>query len=122
MKAAFKRARPALYINGDEKTIDFFSEQTRDYSFPSAHTAFYFSFFLPFALPFKRYLPLILFIPAVIAIGMVVQNDHYLSDVLCSILIVFNICLLTYWVLNFIDNTSVNFKTKRMERRKGVVN
>jgi len=118
MKMEFKRARPNMYFQEDGKTVDFYNEQTRDYSFPSGHTSFYLSLFLPAALVFRRYSPYILFIPAVIALGRIIQNEHYLSDVLCSILIVFNVCILLLWLFYWLDNTLINFKNKRIEKRK----
>ena len=39
MKFEFKRARPDLYIKSDFKAADFYSDETKDYSFPSSHTS-----------------------------------------------------------------------------------
>jgi membrane-associated phospholipid phosphatase len=117
LKMEFKRARPNLYLNGGEQTADFYNEQAIDYSYPSLHAAFYLSLFLPFTLVFKRYAPLILFIPGVITVGRVVQNDHYLSDILTSLLIVFNVFLFIYWLFCWVDNYRINFKIKRVEKR-----
>ncbi|PIQ20376.1 MAG: hypothetical protein COW65_15355 [Cytophagales bacterium CG18_big_fil_WC_8_21_14_2_50_42_9] len=113
MKTELKRARPEVYLTSGKQTTDFFNENTKDFSFPSSHAAFYLSLFLPFALAFKRYSPLILFIPVVVIIGRVVQNVHYLSDVLCSILIVIDVCLLSFWFFNLIESIWIGFKIKR---------
>jgi membrane-associated phospholipid phosphatase len=113
LKTELKRARPEVYLSSGEQSADFFNEQTKDYSFPSSHAAFYLSFFLPFALTFRRYAHLILIIPVIIAAGRVFQNVHYLSDVLCSILIVFNFCLLSFWLLHQVEYIWVRIKPKR---------
>jgi membrane-associated phospholipid phosphatase len=104
MKFEFERARPDVYLISEGKTADFYSKETRDYSFPSAHTSFYLSLFLPGALVFKRFAPVLLFIPGVVIIGRVVQNEHYLSDVLCSIIIVFNLCAFILGLFYLLDN------------------
>jgi membrane-associated phospholipid phosphatase len=85
MKFEFKRARPDVYLKSDGKAPDFYNDGSMDYSFPSAHTSFYLSLFLPGALVFRRFAPALLVIPGVIIIGRIVQNEHYLSDVLCSV-------------------------------------
>lgn len=113
MKTEFKRARPEVYLIGDGNTSDFFNEKTKDYSFPSSHVAFYLSLSLPLALIFRQYIVLILIIPAIITIGRVFQNVHYLSDVLCSILIVLNFCILSFWILHQMENIWIRIKTKR---------
>lgn len=99
MKTELRRARPELYLKEGSGGADFYNQQTRDYSFPSSHTSFYLSLFLPVALAFRKLAPLLLLIPAVVIVGRVVQNEHYLSDVLCSILIVFNLCFLMLQLL-----------------------
>lgn len=104
MKFEFKRARPEVYLNSKSTTNDFYNKAIKDYSFPSSHTSFYLSLFLPAALVYRRYAPVLLFIPAVIIVGRVVQNEHYLSDVLCSILIVFDLCVLILGVFYLMSN------------------
>ncbi|WP_375378222.1 phosphatase PAP2 family protein [Hymenobacter cellulosilyticus] len=57
-------------------------------SFPSTHTAVYWSLFLPLALAFPRHrLPLLVF-PVLIGLGRLALDMHYLSDVLFSIWLV----------------------------------
>lgn len=102
-----------MYLRS-EKTVDFYNEQIKDYSFPSSHTSFYLSLFLPFALAYRKYLPLLLFIPFIIIAGRVIQNEHYLSDVLCSMLIVLDLCFFSYGALNWIDNSISKNRYKKI--------
>lgn len=104
MKFEFARARPDVYLKSEGKAADFYSNETKDYSFPSAHTSYYLSLFLPGALVFRRLAPALLVIPGVVIIGRVVQNEHYISDVLCSILIVLNLCALILGLFYLLDN------------------
>ena len=113
MKTVFKRARPEMYLEGNNQNIDFNNKQTKDYSFPSGHTSFYLSLFLPAALAFRRYALLFLLIPSIVIIGRIIQNEHYLSDVLCSVLIVYDVCFLTYWLFCWLDNALTNTKKKK---------
>lgn len=118
IKTELKRARPSLYLIGGEQTTDFFNKQSKDYSYPSSHAAFYLSLFLPLAFFYKRFALLILFIPGVISVGRVVQNHHYLSDVLTSLLIVFNVQLFIFSLLFWLYQGWINFKIKIINRNE----
>lgn len=117
MKTEFRRARPEVYLKEGTQSAGFFNNETRDYSFPSSHTSFYLSLFLPAALAFRRCAPLLLLIPVVVTLGRVVQNEHYLSDVLCSILIVFNLCFLIFHLLCRLEHIRSN--TSRSSKAQG---
>jgi len=112
MKMESKRARPEVYLQGNEETKDFQSEQKPNDSFPSGHAALYLSLFLPAGLAFRKYAPYFLIIPGIIILGRVVLNHHYLSDVLFSIVFVFDFCLFVYWLLNCLDRALTNIINK----------
>ncbi|HEX8504690.1 MAG TPA: phosphatase PAP2 family protein, partial [Hymenobacter sp.] len=57
-------------------------------SFPSTHTAIYFSLFLPVAVAFPRYRVPLLVLPGFVALGRLVLGVHYLSDVWFSVWLV----------------------------------
>ncbi|MBO2012194.1 phosphatase PAP2 family protein [Hymenobacter negativus] len=54
-------------------------------SFPSGHTTIYFGTFLLFAACFPKYRGLLLGVPVLIGIERVINNWHYLSDVLAGV-------------------------------------
>ena len=57
-------------------------------SFPSSHTATYFSLCWPLALAFPRWRVPLLVLPGLIALGRLVLGMHYLSDVWFSLWLV----------------------------------
>jgi len=122
MKMEFRRARPEIYLQGNESTLDFHSDQMPNDSFPSGHAALYLSLFLPGAMAYRNYAPYFLVIPGMIIFGRVVQNYHYLSDVLFSVVFAFNLCLLVYWLLNCLDRTLTKIINKLNRKRKAADN
>jgi membrane-associated phospholipid phosphatase len=120
MKSEFKRARPEVYLNTKEHAKDFYNSQTKDYSFPSSHTSFYLSLFLPIALVFRKYAVLLMVLPGIIIMGRVVLNEHYLSDVLCSILLVYYLCHIAYSLLDKADKAMGSFVRKAIAK-KGIL-
>jgi membrane-associated phospholipid phosphatase len=98
IKAEVKRARPEVYLQTSGSTRDFYSEQVPNDSFPSGHVALYLSLFLPAALAFRKYAPFFLLIPGIILLGRVIQNQHYLSDVLFSVALALDLCLMAHWL------------------------
>jgi membrane-associated phospholipid phosphatase len=57
-------------------------------SFPSSHTAFYWGLLLPAAACLPRYRIPLLVLPVLISIGRIIENVHYISDVLAAIALV----------------------------------
>jgi len=79
LKIAVHRPRPgALFTPG----------YAESFSFPSSHTAIYWSLFLPLALAFPRWRWPLLAVPVLIALGRLVLGAHYLSDVWAAIWLV----------------------------------
>ncbi|MDQ2793435.1 MAG: phosphatase PAP2 family protein, partial [Bacteroidota bacterium] len=63
-------------------------------SFPSYHTAVYFSLFWPLAVAFPKFRGPLLLLPALIGLGRLVLGAHYLSDVWFSLWLVVALTLL----------------------------
>jgi membrane-associated phospholipid phosphatase len=79
LKVAINRPRPGVL---------FTPGYTESFSFPSSHTAIYWSLFLPLAMAFPRWRWPLLAVPVLIALGRVVLGVHYLSDVWAAIWLV----------------------------------
>jgi membrane-associated phospholipid phosphatase len=79
LKVAVNRPRPGVLFGADP---------VESFSFPSGHTAIYWSLFLPLALAFPRWRWPLLVVPALLALGRLVLGVHYLSDVWAAIWLV----------------------------------
>jgi len=88
LKIYFQRPRPDVYLLHGMVGAGFWQATTRDYSFPSSHATLYFSFLLPLAWKFPKYRWALLAPPALITIGRLVLELHFLGDVLASIALV----------------------------------
>ena len=69
------------------------------FSFPSLHTATYWSLFWPLALAFPRWRGPLLLVPVLIALGRLVLGEHYPSDVWAAIWLVVAWAALWQWLL-----------------------
>ena len=88
LKGVLLRLRPAALFAGSYSDSGFWHDGPHTGSFPSTHTAVYFSLLLPLAVAFpQRRLPLLV-LPVLIGIGRLVLDMHYLSDVLFSVWLV----------------------------------
>jgi membrane-associated phospholipid phosphatase len=84
LKGVVHRLRPEVLFAGGGTGL--FQPGPHNDSFPSAHTATYWSLLLPLALAVPgRWRPLVLAVPMLMALGRLVLGAHYLSDVLFSI-------------------------------------
>lgn len=79
LKIAVNRPRPEVLFTPDH---------AESFSFPSSHTAIYWSLFLPLVMAFPRWRWPLLAVPAVVAVGRLVLGVHYLSDVWAAIWLV----------------------------------
>ena len=77
-----------ILVNRPRPETLFTPGYTESFSFPSSHTAIYWSLFLPLALAFPRWRWLLLAVPVLIALGRLVLGAHYLSDVWAAIWLV----------------------------------
>lgn len=86
LKNVFHRSRPSEYLSNH--SISDFCTGTGN-SFPSGHTAHFFSLFIPLILLFPKYKWSLLVVPVFVAIQRVLSGDHYLGDVLAGTLIAY---------------------------------
>ena len=82
LKNVFHRLRPFEVIQAGNWDWKFFGGQGS--SFPSGHSAHFWSLFLPLLFLFPRYRLPLLIIPLFISIARVGVNDHWCSDVIAS--------------------------------------
>lgn len=82
LKNVFHRLRPFEVIEAGNWDWKFFGDQGS--SFPSGHSAHFWSLFLPLLFLFPRYRLPLLVVPAFICIARIGVNDHWCSDVIAS--------------------------------------
>lgn len=82
LKNVFNRLRPFEVIQAGDWDWHFFGD--RGSSFPSGHSAHFWSLFLPLAFLFPCYRIPFFIIPVFITIARVGVNDHWCSDVIAS--------------------------------------
>ncbi len=88
LKGSVHRLRPEVQFGGGYVGTGLWATGAHNDSFPSSHTAIYFSLFWPLALAFPRWRGPLLVLPGLIALGRLVLGMHYLSDVWCSLWLV----------------------------------
>ncbi|RYU82155.1 phosphatase PAP2 family protein [Hymenobacter persicinus] len=85
LKGVLLRLRPAALFAGSYSDLGFGYHAPDTGSFPSTHTAVYFSLLLPLAVALPRWRLPLLALPVLIGVGRLVLDMHYLSDVLFSV-------------------------------------
>ena len=88
LKGVVHRLRPEVQFGAGYTGSGLWAEGPHNDSFPSYHTAVYFSLFWPLAVAFPRYRVPLLLLPGLIGLGRLVLGAHYLSDVWFSIWLV----------------------------------
>jgi membrane-associated phospholipid phosphatase len=88
LKGAVHRLRPEVQFGAGYTGSGLWATGPHNDSFPSSHTAIYFSLFWPLAVAFPRYRVPLLLLPALIGVGRLVLGAHYLSDVWFSLWLV----------------------------------
>ena len=88
LKGAVHRLRPEVQFGAGYTGVGLWQLGPHNDSFPSSHTAIYFSLFLPLAVAFPRWRGPLLVVPGLIAVGRLVLGAHYLSDVWFSLWLV----------------------------------
>jgi membrane-associated phospholipid phosphatase len=88
LKGAVHRLRPEVQFGTGYAGTGLWATGPHNDSFPSYHTAVYFSLFWPLALAFPRFRVPLLVLPSLIGLGRLVLGAHYLSDVWFSLWLV----------------------------------
>lgn len=88
LKASMHRLRPEVQFGTGYTGTGLWAEGAHNDSFPSYHTAVYFSLFVPLAMAFPRWRVPLLVLPTTIGLGRLVVGMHYLSDVWFSVWLV----------------------------------
>ena len=88
LKGSVHRLRPEVQFGTGYVGTGLWASGPHNDSFPSSHTATYFSLFWPLALAFPRWRVPLLVLPGLIALGRLVLGMHYLSDVWFSLWLV----------------------------------
>ncbi len=86
LKNVFLRARPYEFLAGSGATKDFWISGGS--SFPSGHAVHFFGLFLPLVFLYPKQ-SVWLVVPVFVGVSRVLENDHYLSDVLTSVYIAY---------------------------------
>jgi len=88
LKGAVHRLRPEVQFGPGYAGTGLWASGPHNDSFPSYHTALYFSLFLPLVVAFPRWRVPLLALPVLIGVGRLVLGAHYLSDVWFSLWLV----------------------------------
>lgn len=88
LKIYFQRPRPTVFLTQGMVGTGLWQAATHNFSFPSSHTAIYFSLLLPVAWQFPRFWWPWLVMPSLVGIGRLVLEEHFLSDVLAAVFLV----------------------------------
>ena len=88
LKGSVHRLRPEVQFGTGYVGTGLWAVGAHNDSFPSSHTAIYFSLFFPLAVAFPRFRGPLLVLPGLIALGRLVLGMHYLSDVWFSLWLV----------------------------------
>jgi membrane-associated phospholipid phosphatase len=87
LKVVFGRARPYVWLAGDDSGFGFFRYGAKFASFPSGHTTTSMAAALAFGVVFPRWRPAFLLAALLIALSRIVLDVHYLSDVIAGALL-----------------------------------
>ena len=94
LKGIVHRLRPEVQFGPGYAGTGLWGTGAHNDSFPSYHTAVYFSLFWPLAVAFPRWRVPLLVLPGLIGLGRLVLGAHYLSDVWFSIWLVVGLTFL----------------------------
>jgi len=99
LKIVFGRARPYVWLAGDDSGFGFFRYGAKFASFPSGHTTTSVAAALALSALFPRWRPLFLSAALLIALSRIVLDVHYLSDVIAGAVLGAAIAV---WVLGWL--------------------
>jgi membrane-associated phospholipid phosphatase len=104
LKNVFERLRPDEVIQQAAWNAQFFTADGN--SFPSGHAAHFWSLYFPLAFIFPRYRIPLAIVPAFITIARVGVNDHFVSDVIASIVLAVMISLAFVYAFKLDDGVA----------------
>jgi undecaprenyl-diphosphatase len=84
LKMIFGRARPFMWLAGDESGFQPFRFKSQFTSFPSGHTTTSFAAAVAFGSLFPRWRPVFALFAVAIGLSRIVLDVHYVSDVVCG--------------------------------------
>jgi undecaprenyl-diphosphatase len=87
LKILFGRARPYLWLAGDDSGFGFFRYSAKFASFPSGHTTTSFAAAIILSMILPRHKPWFLLAAALVGISRIVLDVHYPSDVIAGALL-----------------------------------
>jgi membrane-associated phospholipid phosphatase len=87
LKIIFGRARPYVWLAGDDSGFGFFRYGAKFASFPSGHTTTSVAAALALSAVFPRWRPAFLLAALLIALSRIILDVHYLSDVIAGALL-----------------------------------
>jgi membrane-associated phospholipid phosphatase len=87
LKIVFGRARPYLWLAGDNSGFGFFRYSAKFASFPSGHTTTSFAAALALGILLPHYKPWFLLAALLIGLSRIILDVHYLSDVIAGALL-----------------------------------
>ena len=118
LKNVFNRLRPFEVIQAGNWDWHFFGD--RGSSFPSGHSAHFWSLFLPLAFLFPRYRLLFFIVPIFITIARVGVNDHWCSDVIASAGLAALITLFFAWLYRMEVSQPGNGRVVAADKNNGL--
>ena len=95
LKNVFLRVRPASILDGTHDGGTFFLNGN---SFPSGHAAHFWGFIIPVVLLFPK-LRYLLIIPVLVSLSRVMVTDHFISDILGSIILCVVFSSFLHWLM-----------------------
>ncbi|MBI3211472.1 MAG: phosphatase PAP2 family protein [Simkania negevensis] len=99
LKVIIGRMRPDIFIKEGSHGFNFFSFDSHFQSFPSGHTMSVFALAFSLIFLYPRYRFLFFFAACLLSSSRIFLLDHYLSDVLGSILISFGVAKIVHIVI-----------------------
>jgi undecaprenyl-diphosphatase len=100
LKIIFGRARPYVWLAGDDSGFGFFRYGAKFASFPSGHTTTSVAAALALGAVFPRWRPGFLLAALAIALSRIVLDVHYLSDVIAGALLG---SAVAFWALDLLQ-------------------
>lgn len=106
IKMLLGRFRPEMWISQHLYGLGFFTHNDAEMSFPSGHVGVLASILFSLACIYPKKFPEILFLTFVLSFCRVIVNDHYMSDILASMLLAL---FVSQWIYVSLKRAKVSF-------------